>query len=117
MEKQLEKQTEEENWVFPLWGQPWHSTAVVKGRCHPAREQERAGSGTKVAGDDSPCEQDARPGFGRGRAAEGPSVSPAPLHRGEGPWDKRRLFGASGGMNGVLKATTSGSRLVFSPHH
>lgn len=58
------------------------------------------------------------PGFGRDRAAEGPSVSPAPLERGEGPWgQKATLFAASGGMNGVLKATTSASRLVFSSHH
>lgn len=45
--------TEKESRVLPLWGRPWHSTAVVNARCHPAREQERAGSGTKVAGDDN----------------------------------------------------------------
>lgn len=46
-------QTEKESQFLPFWGRPWHSIAVVNARCRPAREQERAGSGTKVAHDDN----------------------------------------------------------------
>ena len=46
-------QAEKESRVLPFWGWLWHSIAAVNARCRPAKEQERAGSGTKVARDDN----------------------------------------------------------------
>lgn len=54
------------------------------------------------------------PGFGQDRAV----CQPCPAGERGGPvGQKATLFHPSGEMNGVLKATTSASRLVFSPHH
>lgn len=51
MGKQVEKLRQRRE-VSPVWGWPWHSMAVVNAHCHPAREQERAGSPTKGTSDD-----------------------------------------------------------------
>lgn len=52
------------------------------------------------------------------QGGRGDVCQPCPTGERGGPaGQKATLFGAAGGMNGVLKNTTSESRLIFIPHH
>lgn len=53
-----------------------------------------------------------------GQGGRGAVCQPCPTEeRGGLVGQKATLFGAAGGMNGVLKTTTLESRLIFIPHH
>lgn len=94
------------------------STAVVNARYHSARLQERAGSSTKVACNDNVPKSRTWCGGLAGAGQQRGRLSALPHRRaGRDGGQKATLFGAAGGMNGVLKTTTSESRLVFMPCH